>query len=162
MIHKAQTNTSIHVQRERWVCLDCRKMFRPYLAHDAAAAERRAQAEPSLPMLCPQCRRPMQCVGRYFKPPKQRDMSGYVFDTVPVALHAWLRHPDDFGAAVRAVLRCGGDTDTTAVIVGGIVGARVGKSGIPVPLLNGLCEWPRSIAWMERLGRRLSAVAASG
>jgi len=91
-----------------------------------------------------------------------RGVSGYVFDTVPVALHAWLRHPDDFGAAVRAVLRCGGDTDTTAAIVGGIVGAGVGKPGIPPEWLDGLCEWPRTVPWMERLGRRLGAVVETG
>jgi hypothetical protein len=32
------------VQRERWVCLDCRKMFRPYLAHGAVPVGRRAKA----------------------------------------------------------------------------------------------------------------------
>ena len=90
----------------------------------------------------------------------EQGVGGYVFHTVPVALHAWLRHPDDYRAAVLAVIRCGGDTDTTAAIVGGIVGA--GGAGIPSEWLEGLREWPRSVAWMERLGRRLAGVVERG
>lgn len=89
-------------------------------------------------------------------------VSGYIYDTVPVALQAWLLHPHDFRAAVLAVIHCGGDTDTTAAIVGGIVGAGVGKPGISQAWLDGLCEWPRTVTWMERLGQRLADVLASG
>lgn len=45
-------------------------------------------------------------------------VSGYVYRTIPVVLHFWLRHPRDFGQAVRTMIQCGGDTDTTAAIVG--------------------------------------------
>jgi len=79
-------------------------------------------------------------------------ISGYVYQTVPIAIHAWLRYPADFRAAVMAVVRCGGDLDTTGAIVGGIVGAAVFKSGIPSPWLHGLMDWPRTVAWMEQLG----------
>jgi ADP-ribosyl-[dinitrogen reductase] hydrolase len=89
-------------------------------------------------------------------------VSGYVYHTVPVAIHAWLAHPRDFHAAVTAVIRCGGDTDSTAAIVGGIVGAGVGREGIPQAWLDGLCEWPRTSAWMERLARELAMVEKSG
>ena len=41
-------------------------------------------------------------------------------------------------------------------IVGGIVGARVGKEGIPPELIKGIGEWPRSSTWMESLGTALS------
>jgi ADP-ribosylglycohydrolase len=91
-----------------------------------------------------------------------RGVTGYVYHTVPVALHAWFRHPADYRSAVREVVRCGGDTDTTAAIVGGIVGARVGKAGIPAEWLGGLWEWPRSIAWIEALGKRLAEVVSRG
>ncbi|MCW3097061.1 MAG: ADP-ribosylation/Crystallin [Chthonomonadaceae bacterium] len=79
-------------------------------------------------------------------------VSGYVYHTVPVAIHAWLRHPEDFRAAVISVIACGGDTDSTGAIVGGIVGTTVGREGIPEEWLRGLLEWPRSVHWMERLG----------
>jgi ADP-ribosylglycohydrolase len=91
-----------------------------------------------------------------------RGVTGYVYHTVPVVLHAWLCHPCDFRSAVGAVVRCGGDTDTTAAIVGGIVGTAVGKEGIPAEWLAGLLGWPRTVAWMERLGDQLGAVMASG
>ncbi len=78
-------------------------------------------------------------------------VSGYVYRTVPVGLHCWLRHPRDFGLAIRTMIRCGGDTDTTAAIVGAIIGSGVGRDGIPEDWVAGLWEWPRSVAWMERL-----------
>jgi ADP-ribosylglycohydrolase len=91
-----------------------------------------------------------------------RRVTGYVNQTVPVAIHAWLRYPRDFRSAVTQVIRCGGDTDTTAAIVGGIVGAAVGKEGIPPEWLAGLVEWPRTVHWMEQLGERLAEVMRSG
>ncbi len=80
-----------------------------------------------------------------------KGVSGYILDTVPVAVHAWQRHPHDLDAGVQAAIRCGGDTDTIAAIVGGIVGTAVGAAGIPAPRLDRLHEWPRSVAWMRRL-----------
>lgn len=89
-----------------------------------------------------------------------RGVSGYIYHTVPVVLHAWFCFQQDFRSAVTAVIRCGGDTDTTAAIVGAIVGAGVGKQGIPAEWLDGLWEWPRNVTWMERLGTRLADVTA--
>ena len=43
-------------------------------------------------------------------------VTGYVYDTVPVALYAWYRHFGNFRATLEAVLDCGGDTDTTGTI----------------------------------------------
>ena len=87
-----------------------------------------------------------------------KGVSGYVNQTVPVAIHAWLSFPSDYRSAVQAVIRCGGDTDTTAAITGAIVGAGVGKEGIPTEWLAALWEWPRSVAWMERLAKQLAEV----
>lgn len=89
-------------------------------------------------------------------------VSGYVYRTVPVCLHAWLSHPRDFGAAITTVIRCGGDADTTAAIVGAIVGSAVGRPGIPPAWLAGLCEWPRSVAWMQRLADAVTAATQAG
>ena len=79
-----------------------------------------------------------------------------MFHTVPVVLHAWLCHPRDFKAALLAVIRCGGDTDTTGAILGSIVGAGVGKEGIPKKWLDNLFEWPQTANWMERLATQLA------
>ncbi|MCP3060478.1 ADP-ribosylglycohydrolase family protein [Myxococcus sp. K38C18041901] len=85
-----------------------------------------------------------------------RGVTGFVMHTVPVALYAWLRHPDDFTRAVEEVILLGGDTDTVAAIAGGLVGATVGASGIPVHWLDGIAEWPRTVSWMSALAERLS------
>jgi len=79
-------------------------------------------------------------------------VSGYALHTVPVCLHACLTHPGDFRSAVLSVIHCGGDADTTAAIVGGIVGAAVGRDGMPQQWRSDLLEWPRTVAWIERLG----------
>jgi ADP-ribosylglycohydrolase len=89
-------------------------------------------------------------------------VTGYVLHTVPVVVHAWLRFPEDYPSAVRSVIRCGGDADTTAAIVGGIVGARVGVEGIPERWRLGLAEWPRNLQWIARLGRELDRGLESG
>jgi ADP-ribosylglycohydrolase len=60
-----------------------------------------------------------------------RGVTGYMYHTVPVCLHAWLSFTNDLEQAVRCVIECGGDADTTAAIVGGIVGASVGAEAIP-------------------------------
>lgn len=86
----------------------------------------------------------------------EKGVSGYIYETVPVALHAWLSHPRDYEQAVRAVIRCGGDTDTTAAIVGALVGAAVGKAGIPTEWRTKILEWPRTLARMEELGIALA------
>lgn len=89
-------------------------------------------------------------------------VSGFVAHTVPVALHAWLSHPDDLQAALTAVIRCGGDTDTAAAVVGGIVGAGIGAAGIPEPFTGRLAETPRSVAWLGEVARRLERTVESG
>jgi len=89
-------------------------------------------------------------------------VSGYMYHTVPVVLHAWFTHQHDYRTAIIEVVRCGGDTDTTAAILGGIIGARVGKIGIPDQWLDRLWEWPRTVRWMEELGRRVAQVVANG
>lgn len=89
-------------------------------------------------------------------------VSGYVYDSVPVAVHAWLSHPHDFRAAIVAAIECGGDTDSIAAMVGGIVGAGVGKAGLPREWLEHLWEPLASVPWMERLALQLDATISSG
>jgi len=52
-------------------------------------------------------------------------------DTVPLALWIAFRHLDDFPTATLHAMAAGGDTDTVAAGVGGVVAARVGIDGIP-------------------------------
>lgn len=92
----------------------------------------------------------------------ERGVSGYIYHTVPVVLHAWLGNPGDFRGAVTAAICCGGDADTTAAITGAIVGITSGKEGIPADWLSGLAEWPRTVAWMERLAVALCEARTTG
>jgi ADP-ribosylglycohydrolase len=50
-------------------------------------------------------------------------------DTVPFTIFVAARHLDDYPAAVRACVEAGGDVDTTAAIVGGVVAAYAGVGG---------------------------------
>lgn len=85
----------------------------------------------------------------------KRGVTGYVYSTVPVVIHAWLTNPRDYRAAVTSVIECGGDADTTAAIVGGIVGTARGEAGLPQEWISGICDWPRSVNWLRRLGSQL-------
>jgi ADP-ribosylglycohydrolase len=88
----------------------------------------------------------------------QKGISGYIYHTVPMVIQVWLKNQDNYQAAIIDIIRCGGDTDTTAAIVGGIIGARVGQAGIPAQWQQNLWEFPRNIKWMEKLGQRLNQV----
>lgn len=57
-------------------------------------------------------------------------------DTVPFALWCAARHLDDLEAALWTAARCGGDADTIASIVGGIVSLAVGWEGLPAEWLR--------------------------
>ncbi|MBV6624661.1 MAG: ADP-ribosylglycohydrolase family protein [Rivularia sp. (in: Bacteria)] len=87
-----------------------------------------------------------------------KGITGYIYHTVPVVIQTWLRYQQDYQTAILEIVACGGDTDTTAAILGGIIGAAVGKEGIPQVWLNNLWEYPRNIKWMESLGTRLAQV----
>ncbi|MDJ0588858.1 MAG: ADP-ribosylglycohydrolase family protein [Pleurocapsa sp. MO_226.B13] len=85
-----------------------------------------------------------------------KGISGYIYNTVPIVIQVWLRNQDNYSQAVREIIYLGGDTDTTAAILGGIIGASVGVSGIPRKWLDDLIDFPRSVAWMISLGGRLA------
>jgi len=85
----------------------------------------------------------------------EKGVTGYIYNTVPVALHAWLSHPTDLNKALVAVISCGGDTDTVAAITGGIVGAGLKADEIPMNLKQGLVDWPLTLNWINRLGSAL-------
>jgi ADP-ribosylglycohydrolase len=89
----------------------------------------------------------------------ERGVSGYMYHSVPVALHAWLSNPGNLETAIDSVVACGGDTDTVAAITGSIVGAGVGRAGIPESHLARLWDWPRGAQWIEDAARNALAAA---
>lgn len=75
---------------------------------------------------------------------KRGRVSGFIYETVPVALHAAFAHVDAM-EAVRAAIRCGGDSDSVASIVGGL-------RGVDDPaMLARRIEWPCDATWLRRL-----------
>lgn len=82
----------------------------------------------------------------------QRGVQGYIVHTVAAAIHAWLSHPADLEAALAAIIRSGGDTDSTAAIVGGLVGAGTGTEGLPAERIACLQDWPWNSHRLRTLG----------
>ena len=86
----------------------------------------------------------------------QNGITGYTYHSVPIALYACLRHCGNFRSALTNSLDCGGDTDTVGAIVGAIMGAHVGKQGIPPKLIAGIAEWPRSVSFLDQVAAKLA------
>jgi len=86
----------------------------------------------------------------------EKGVGGYIYQTLPIVLHAWLRNREDLRQAIIDVIRCGGDTDTTGAIVGSIVGAK-GKEA-PLEWVEGIVDFPRNIAFIEEVSVKLERV----
>lgn len=86
-----------------------------------------------------------------------KGISGYIYHTLPIVLYAWLDpNTDAYQKKILNIIALGGDTDTTAAILGGILGSGIGKEGLPQEWLERLFEWPRTPQWIEKLGRALA------
>lgn len=72
-------------------------------------------------------------------------------DTVPFCLWVAAHHLDDYEQAVRTCVAVGGDIDTTAAIVGGIVAAHTGTDGIPATWLTAREPLP---TWLQKASDR--------
>lgn len=89
-------------------------------------------------------------------------VSGYIVRTTEVALAITANHPEDLRTAVIETVALGGDTDTVAAIVGGILGARLGAESVPTEWEAQLIEpwWTRKR--LEKLAQQLAEVAQTG
>jgi ADP-ribosylglycohydrolase len=65
----------------------------------------------------------------------------------------FLRHPRNFRAAVLEAVNAGGDTDSTASMVGALVGANCGLDVIPAEWLNFRPEFQEPVELGEKLYR---------
>jgi ADP-ribosyl-[dinitrogen reductase] hydrolase len=83
-------------------------------------------------------------------------ITGYMYHTIPLVLQVWLRHQHDYPSALLEIIACGGDTDTTAAILGSILGARVHEEGIPDAWRKRIRDYPRSLSWIKALGQQLA------
>ena len=81
------------------------------------------------------------------------DPTGYVVDTLQVALHDALQADSAEAAIVTAVNR-GGDTDTVGAVTGAVAGARFGADALPDRWLEAIDETDE----LDRLARELLEV----
>lgn len=87
-------------------------------------------------------------------------VSGFAPNTIAVVLYAWLRHRGDFRTALEEVLNCGGDVDTMGAILGGIMGIETPEEKIPREWREGICDWPRSMTHLQKLGTAFAGTSA--
>ena len=92
----------------------------------------------------------------------ERGVGGYIYQTLPIVLHSWLRNRDDLAQAIIDVVKCGGDTDTTGAIVGSIVGANPKAKAVPQAWIDGIVDFPRDVKFIEVISFELTKVNASG
>lgn len=85
-----------------------------------------------------------------------KGISSYIYDTVSTVIQVWLRNQDSYSGGIREIIYLGGDTNTTAAILGGIIGASVGVVGIQKKWLDDIIDLPRSVNWIASLGSRLA------
>ena len=71
----------------------------------------------------------------------ERGVSGFVMHTVPVVLHAWLGGSDSYLKGVERIVRLGGDTDTCAALLGGLLAL---GHDVPDQLIGGVVDYPVS------------------
>ena len=89
-------------------------------------------------------------------------VSGYIVATVEAALSLVAQHPDDVRVAIIETVALGGDTDTVAAIVGGILGAHLGSEAIPSNWLNGIIEPWWTPKRLKKLAVQLAEVVQTG
>ena len=75
----------------------------------------------------------------------------FAMESVPFAIATFLRHPTDFRAGVLEAVNAGGDMDTTASMVGAMIGANCGLSAIPDEWKNFRPEFAQPLELGERL-----------
>ena len=75
--------------------------------------------------------------------------------SVPSACYIAMTYSPDFREAIRAAISLGGDTDTIAGMVGAVVGAHVGETGLPVEWIEQLEDGLRGRSFAKSLADRL-------
>ena len=88
---------------------------------------------------------------------QEKGISGYAYNTVPMVIFAVLRHRDDPRRALESLLDCGGDTDTTGAIAGGLLGIR---HAFPDEWVGKISNGPLSVAVLRRADAALAAGGA--
>lgn len=83
-------------------------------------------------------------------------VSSDIIPTTVMAAYCWLRYPKNFERAVISAVSLGGDTATTGAVVGGLVGAHIGRSKLPESLVKRLAGKPHGRSWIKQVANRFS------
>lgn len=86
----------------------------------------------------------------------EKGVTGYSVHTLKAVLHVWWRYGDRPAQAIEHMIAMGGDTDTSAAILGAILGAKSGREAFPDSWRRSLCDWPLSRARLERIADTLA------
>lgn len=84
--------------------------------------------------------------------------TSYIYHTVPLVVHAWFSHPEDFKQGIISLIECGGDTSSMTALYGSIVGARLGVDKIPRELIKNYADRAKSIDELKAIGSKLAKV----
>lgn len=93
----------------------------------------------------------------------RQGISAFVIPSVAWSLYAFLRHPDDYWAAVCTAIAVGGDTDTMGAIAGALAGARNGTAALPTGWVSRVHDrgaW--GAAELGALARRCGRLVGAG
>lgn len=80
----------------------------------------------------------------------------HMVPTTVMSTYCWLRYPDNFGRATCSAIALGGNTTGLGAIVGGLVGAHIGREAMPDKLIAQLGGSPHGPDWIEALAERFS------
>jgi len=89
----------------------------------------------------------------------EKAVGGYIYYTLPMVLHVWLKHKNNLREALIEIIKCGGDTDTTGAILGSIIGVRDKKS--VQKWIDTIMDYPLSPAYIQKISYTLSEVIES-
>jgi ADP-ribosylglycohydrolase len=95
-----------------------------------------------------------RAIGGVDDPLRLRRLTGMrmaVHETVPFIALASMRNIRDFEYAMIETVNAGGDTPSTAMLVGAIVGANVGLNAIPANLLRAVPEARQAVEIADKL-----------
>lgn len=87
--------------------------------------------------------------------------SGHAAQTLPAAILLLLEHPLDLPGAMAAIFSAGGDVDSIAAIVGAVIGAQRGLSGLPASWANAVQHRATLVHLADKLAATAGAAARS-
>ncbi len=85
-----------------------------------------------------------------------KGVTGYSVSTLKAVLYVWWTEGDDYRKVIEKIILMGGDTDTTAAILGAILGAKYGATSLPQDWQATIHDWPISLNWLNKLAGSLA------